>query len=297
MYQTTLEHFEKKLQEKFPNDNLTVLSFSKANNPVKIRCNKCNHIYNYNRGTTLYASKRKDFCKLCNTTSIQKMRSACKEHNLTILNYGLRVIDQCTIQCNNCGLTFYRTPSTWLKYDCPSCGVNKKIIEKEIYQTQLDNTFGKDELIILDEIPKSHRMSVQHKCGFIRTTSFKALLQNKICPMCDKTASLGERKILLFLEQHNIDYIYQKRVALTRMHFDFYLEKYNLVIEFNGKQHYEPIEIFGGDARFQQQQIYDKAKIEYCQSNNIKLLVIKYTDLDKINEILAAELQGGGIDE
>lgn len=294
MYQTTLEHFENKLKEKFPNDNLTVLSFSKVNNPVKVRCNKCNHIYEYKQGTTLYASKRKTFCKLCNTSSIQKIQQACNEHNLTILNYGARVTDQCTIQCNNCGLIFYRTPYTWLQCDCPSCSINKKIINKEIYQTQLDNVFGKDELVIIDEIPKSHKMTVQHKCGFIRTSSFKALLQNKICPMCDKTASIGERKILLYLEQHQINYIYQKQIPSTRMRFDFFLEQYNLAIEFNGKQHYEPIEIFGGLTRFQQQQIYDKTKIEYCQSHNIKLLIIKYTDLNNINSILDQNI---GVDD
>lgn len=46
MYQTTLKHFENKLKEKFFNDDLTVLLFTKANAPVEIRCNKCNHIYN-----------------------------------------------------------------------------------------------------------------------------------------------------------------------------------------------------------------------------------------------------------
>ena len=30
------------------------------------------------------------------------------------------------------------------------------------------------------------------------------------------------------------------------MFVDFYLPKYNLFIEYNGKQHYEPIEYFGG---------------------------------------------------
>ena len=298
MYQTTLKHFENKLKEKFLDDDLTVLLFTKANAPVQIRCNKCNHIYSYNRGTTLYSSKRTYFCKLCNTVSIKKMQESCELHNLTILNYGTKVTDECTIQCNNCGLIFSRTPSTWIKHDCPSCGVNKKIINKEIYQTKLDSIFGTKELIILDEIPKSHQMTVQHKCGFIRTTSFKALLQNKACPICDKTASLGERKILSYLEKHKIDYIYQKKIALTQMRFDFYLEQYNLAIEFNGKQHYEPIEIFGGNTRFQQQQQYDQAKIDYCKLNNIKLLIIKYTDLDRIDQILATKLmEGGGIDE
>ena len=53
--------------------NLTVIEFSKANSPVVIRCNKCGHTYSYKRGTTLYGSKRKYFCKLCNTESVKCM--------------------------------------------------------------------------------------------------------------------------------------------------------------------------------------------------------------------------------
>ena len=293
MYQTTLEHFEKKLQSQFPEDNLTVIEFSKTNSPVVIRCNKCGHIYSYKRGTTLYESKRKYFCKLCNTESVKRMQQACENHNLAIIAYGDKVTDVFTLQCNNCGLIFKRTPATWLKYDCPNCGMNKKIIDKQIYQDQLDKQFGKNEVIILDDIPKSHSMTIQHKCGFIRTSSFKAIIQGKACPFCDKTASLGERKILLFLEKNKINYSYQKAIPNTRLHFDFFLEEQNIAIEFNGVQHYQPIDFFGGEERFQQQQKYDQAKIKYCQDNNIKLLTIHYSDIDNIEQILAAELQGG----
>ncbi len=34
----------------------------------------------------------------------------------------------------------------------------------------------------------------------------------------------------------------------------------------------------------------DKIKMEYCQKNNIELIIIKYDQYEKINEILNAKL-------
>ena len=70
------------------------------------------------------------------------------------------------------------------------------------------------------------------------------------------------------------------------MSYDFYLEKQNLLIEFQGIQHYEPVEIFGGEKQFKIQQEHDKRKREYAINNNIKLLEIPYWDFDNVEEIL-----------
>lgn len=68
------------------------------------------------------------------------------------------------------------------------------------------------------------------------------------------------------------------------------MEKQNLLIEFQGIQHYEPVEIFGGEKQFKIQQEHDKRKREYAINNNIKLLEIPYWDFDNVEEILSREL-------
>ena len=60
--------------------------------------------------------------------------------------------------------------------------------------------------------------------------------------------------------------------------FDFYLKNLNICIEFNGKQHYEPIEYFGGINSLKSQIKRDLIKREYCYNNNIHLIIIKYDD-------------------
>lgn len=37
------------------------------------------------------------------------------------------------------------------------------------------------------------------------------------------------------------------------MYIDFYIPEYNIFIEYNGEQHYVPIEHFGGELQFSEQ--------------------------------------------
>lgn len=71
------------------------------------------------------------------------------------------------------------------------------------------------------------------------------------------------------------------------MKFDFAIfdneDKIQLLIEYNGEQHYTPIEKWGGEEKLAIQQERDTRKIEYCKNNNIPLLVIPYWEYDRIN--------------
>ena len=71
-------------------------------------------------------------------------------------------------------------------------------------------------------------------------------------------------------------------------YIDFYLSDYNLFIEYNGIQHYIPQKYFGGQISFEHQQKRDDYVRNYCKTNNIKLLEIKYNDniQNKLQEIL-----------
>jgi len=110
------------------------------------------------------------------------------------------------------------------------------------------------------------------------------------CSICNE--SVGERKIRLFLEANNIDYIYQKRFKncknKSKLPFDFYLPKYNICIEFDGKQHYELNSFFGGEDGLIYRKKLDEIKNKFCEENNIKLLRIRYDENveEKLNNYL-----------
>ena len=98
------------------------------------------------------------------------------------------------------------------------------------------------------------------------------------CLECNE--SHGERSISQWLNNHNIEYMSQYRFGDCRdkypLPFDFYLPQYNICIEYNGRQHYEPTDFFGGEDAFKVRQHHDGIKKNYCQSNNINLLCISY---------------------
>ena len=73
--------------------------------------------------------------------------------------------------------------------------------------------------------------------------------------------------------------------------FDIYLPKLNTIIEYDGKQHFEPIKGRGGEEKFKKIQIYDEIKNKYCKDNGIKMIRIPYTiKFDDILLLLKNEL-------
>jgi hypothetical protein len=113
---------------------------------------------------------------------------------------------------------------------------------------------------------------------------FKQLAQSHLngsgCPICKE--SKGEREIRKYLTVNQIKYIRQHKFIDCRdirpLPFDFYLPDNNICIEYHGIQHYEPVKYFGGDERFIIQQKRDNIKKEYCQNNNIRLIIIKFNE-------------------
>ena len=58
----------------------------------------------------------------------------------------------------------------------------------------------------------------------------------------------------------------------------FYLLDSNICIEYDGIQHFEPVNDFGGEIEFNNIQIRDNIKNEYCKNNNINLIRIRYDE-------------------
>ena len=132
-------------------------------------------------------------------------------------------------------------------------------------------------------------------CNYEWQTSFYSIkTMNSGCPKCKD--SKGERAISNFLSKNNIDYIYQKKFNdcknKKQLIFDFYISHLNICIEYQGEQHYKPIDFAGrGDiwARklFESNKKRDLIKQNYCKGNNIYLLIISYDQIDKIDKILS----------
>ena len=72
---------------------------------------------------------------------------------------------------------------------------------------------------------------------------------------------------------------------------DFYIPVLNAVIEFNGEQHYRFIKHFHSDGyTLEDQKIRDETLATICKERNIKLIIIKWDQIDDMAEILSREL-------
>jgi len=123
--------------------------------------------------------------------------------------------------------------------------------------------------------------------------SFHEHIHRAGCPDCN--ASKGENKVKNSLEEYGICFKKEYRFLDTNiqnLRFDFYLEEYNLAIEFDGIQHYKAIEQFGGEEAFKVTQIRDKLKNKFCKENDINLLRIPYWELKNIEKIIKGALNG-----
>lgn len=135
---------------------------------------------------------------------------------------------------------------------------------------------------------------MRHKiCGFI----FKRRIYNfnisRGCPKCDRKRSLLEKQTEQYLLENKFNYSIQKRFPDCnngRSSFDFCLYSRDhdiILIEVQGQQHYQEVDIFEKDLATIQRR--DKIKEEYCQANNIPLIKIPYWDINKLSQYLPVD--------
>jgi hypothetical protein len=106
---------------------------------------------------------------------------------------------------------------------------------------------------------------------------------------CGCLTSQGEFEISALLNKNDIAFEAQKSFVDCKYNeqdarlprFDFYINN-SYLLEFDGIQHFEPIEYFGGEEQFLIQTRRDQYKNQWCKENNIPLIRIPYTKLDSL---------------
>lgn len=131
------------------------------------------------------------------------------------------------------------------------------------------------------------------QCGDERYVLAHHLMEGHGCPKCK--LSRGAKSISQYLKEHDIvyeaEYRFDDCADERPLPFDFYLPELNTVIEYDGEQHFGPVR-FGqytediAIAKFEQAQKHDAIKNKYCETHNINLIRIPYTDFDEIPNIL-----------
>ena len=106
------------------------------------------------------------------------------------------------------------------------------------------------------------------------------------CDLCSSGFSKNERLVSIILTKINENYITQKEFSDCRIKkplpFDFYLPRYNMVIETHGKQHYEEVGFYKTNEHTLKS---DRIKKKYCKDNNIQYCEINCSSGKNIDTI------------
>ena len=150
---------------------------------------------------------------------------------------------------------------------------------------------GKTLKQVYNDVNAMAKLKVKHnKCGNIYKVTPSNFLRGYRCPYCNSPK--GEVAISKILDNLNINYEAQKTFDDLKdksyLSYDFYIPNQNILIEYQGIQHYEPVDIFGGEGAFISQQKHDKMKLDYAKEHGYNLITVPYTEdsLSKIKKYL-----------
>lgn len=215
---------------------------------------------------------RYDYSLVVYKNNKEKVDIICKEHGI----FKQRVSDHFNLEhgCPECALSKFRVSIDDFKKRSNIIHNNKYDYSKVNFKT------NKDYIIII--CPKH---------GNFRQKVDSHMNQRQGCPSCRE--SIGEREIRKYLIEKKIKFKSQKKfedcIYRDKLIFDFYLPDSRICIEYNGRQHYEPNDYFGGKVAFEKQLIRDNIKRKYCKNNNINLIIIRYDEC--VNEKLTQHLR------
>ena len=119
------------------------------------------------------------------------------------------------------------------------------------------------------------------------------------CPKC--MSSHGEEQIRLYLSRRGLEFEEQKRLwkplggySIYGIRVDFFLryKDREYIIEFNGQQHYKEVGYFHRKKNsLEKQQRRDDIVAKWCSAHKVRLIVIRFDEIDKIEEILNTKLK------
>lgn len=90
----------------------------------------------------------------------------------------------------------------------------------------------------------------------------------------------SEATLFALVKKEYPDTIYQYHSDwLGLQSLDIYIPSLRVGIEYQGEQHYRPVEIFGGEASFKSLVERDKRKVSLCLKNNVSLIHWKYDEV------------------
>lgn len=299
----THEDYVKEVYEKTNGEIEVIGLYEKNNKKIKHRCKEYGHEWE-TKPTVIITNG--SGCPECGKERYKEKRTKTHDdyireikeihgNNIEVKEKYINSRTNIKHECNVCNHEWETRPNNILinKTGCPICeikivGENKKKTHNEYVKEVKEIHKGNIEVI---EEYKSRVVKIKHKhktCGHEWYVKPSHILEGHSCPKCNE--SRGERLVRNILESLGVTFGSQvrfeelgfnKRKQLT---CDFVVYKDNepmFVIEYNGKQHYEPIDFFGGEEGYIKTIKRDKTKRKMLHERGIQLIAIPYNETDE----------------
>lgn len=295
------EEFIEKAKKVFPEYDYSLVNYISAYDKVKIICPNCGEqsikatYLISGRGCKCF--KNRYTCKASSKKpNIEEINKKFPDFEIDWTTYK-SCMENLKIKCTICNNTFERNFNALKSKNagCPWCSGNYKSIKTVL--NELNDKYGNElfdfSLITKYNNNREKKQIICKKCNNIFYSDMHDMLSEKgrKCPYCNDE-SKGEREIRIVLEKkgllEHIDFIRESRFEdckdIKTLPFDFYLPKHNILIEYQGEQHYE--KRFGGKSNLILIQKHDKIKKEFANTKGIKLLKIPYWEFKNIGKII-----------
>lgn len=168
---------------------------------------------------------------------------------------------------------FTQTPNKHINqgHNCPKCvgrGLTTEEIREKLRQ-KFGDKYNFSQFEYKNAIEKSVVICNEH--GAFEANWHK-LNDGHGCPICG-SMNISEMRLKKLLEKHFDDVAYQKKFEwLGKQSLDFYLPKYNIGVEYQGRQH------FCIQTRFDYEDTLERdlRKLSICNEHNVKMLYFTY---------------------
>jgi hypothetical protein len=172
---------------------------------------------------------------------------------------------------------------------CPTCGKNvlRKTTEQFINESKalFPNKYTYEHTNYISNKHKLIITCIRH--GPFEVTPNQHLSHGISCPKC--SSSFGEILLRLYLNKYGIAALEQHRIW-TKHRFDFVIPDAKILIEFDGKQHFEPTEAFGGIESFNRLKRNDRIKTDLSKLTGYDLIRFNYKQIRILEKALIKKL-------
>ena len=267
--------------------DLPIEKYINTRTKIKHMCKK-GHIYSQRPADHL----KGDGCRICSGNKKKNPEEYLKECKEKGLDLPVEDYVNATTKINHIcskGHIYPQTPNSHLYgQGCPKCSGNMRKSHEDYY-----NECKESKLDLPIERYVNIGTKIKHKCKYNHIYSQRPAdhLRSIGCPLCSE--SHGEKFIRNYLDKHNIKYEPQKRFHDLKdkqpLSYDFYLPNYNILIEYQGIQHFESVSFNGKDyTDLDKQKRHDNLKRAYAKDNGYRLLELHYSldTQDKVDKYL-----------